>query len=177
MFAAILSIKGCSFSINKLTTFSWSAFLRSLFSRSVLSRFAVSGLCFGDTPSEVFRSTYETFRHFSRNTQHLWEPWQSHYKISSHVACDLEKSQQEYNTRNTTTPTATPDFLKLQLISSYKQHDHSFTKHAKVTSIFVSRDISLRTGSQRGWEKNLASEWESERCDSASEASGMRGSL
>ena len=37
---------------------------------------------------------------------------------------------------------------------------------------------SLRTGSQQGWKKiRRASEWESERRDSASEASGTRGSL
>ena len=40
------------------------------------------------------------------------------------------------------------------------------------------KDSSLRTGSQQGRKKiRRVSEWESERRDSASEASGMRGSL
>ena len=38
--------------------------------------------------------------------------------------------------------------------------------------------ISLLTGPQQGWKKiRRASQWESERRDSASEASGTRGSL
>ena len=44
-------------------------------------------------------------------------------------------------------------------------------------NLFLQMCCSLRTGSQWGRKKNSASEWESERRDSASEASGMQGSL